>query len=169
MGNYNTLVAEGGYLSNVRLKVSQANGVTQGDLDRAEAHAQAAIDARLSAVYDVSGWEAVTPAIIERIADMLSSAEVLDYKYQRGDTAEGDDTNLPAVLKADADALLGMLVRGALEVVSAGGGIQERRSGGAMPEARYPEAEFFPASRGEQSFGRSNSQNLEDLYKTRGD
>jgi hypothetical protein len=168
MGYYNTLVSQAGYLSNVRLKVSQANGVTQADLDNAQAHAKAAIDAALAVLYDASAWEAATPPIIERVADMLSSAEVLDYKYQRGDTAEGDDTNLPAVLARDGQALLAMIRRGAVSIVQADGTVQPRLDGGALPEVRVPEAEFFPDSSRTTSFGRGTSQNLEEIYRRRG-
>jgi len=168
MGNYNTLVPQAGYLSNVRLKASQANGITQADLDAAEGHARATIDAVLATVYDTSAWEAEVPGIVERIADMLSSAEVLDYKYQRGDTAEGDDTNLPAVLKRDGEALLEMVRRGAVSVVTTGGEVQRRLDGGALPEARVPEAEFFPASSDTRSFGTATRHTLEELYRTGG-
>ena len=168
MGYYNTLVAEAGYLSNVRLKTSTANGITQADLNAAQAHAKAEIDAALAPLYNVSGWETETPGIVERIADMLSSAEVLDYKYQRGDTAEGDDTNLPSVLARDARALLGMVTRGAISVVKTDGSIQPRLDAAALPESRVPEVEFFPASSGGASFGMRNTQNLEELYRARG-
>ena len=169
MGNYNTLIPQAGYLSNVRLKASSANGLTQADLDAAEAHAASAIDAALSGMYDVSTWGGVTPAIIERIADMLASAEVLDYKYQRGDTAEGDDTNLPSVLRDDARALLEMIRNGRLAVVAASGEALPRYGGDALPRTRVPEAEFFPASSRETSFGRPTAESLEEIYRTRGD
>jgi hypothetical protein len=168
MGNYNTLVPQAGYLSNVRLKVSPANGVTQGDLDAGQAHAKATVDAQLSGVYDTLGWDSSTPPIIERIADMLSSAEVLEYKYQRGDTAEGDDTNLPSVLRDDAAALLAQIRRGAVSVVAAGGSVVARLAGDALPSAATPEAQFFPASSRTTSFGQPTRQSLEEVYRTRG-
>jgi len=168
MGYYNTLVPEAGYLSNVRLKSSSANGITQGDLDAAEAHAKAVIDAALSAVYDMSAWAAETPPIIARIADMLSSAEVLDYKYQRGDTAEGDDTNLPSVLARDGRGLLDMIRRGVISVVGTDGEIQPRLAAAAVPVSRVAEAEFFPDASSGAPFGIRTAQNLEELYKTRG-
>jgi len=168
MAYYNTLAAQGGYLSNVRLKTDPANGVTQDDLDAARAHAKATIDSQLAPVYDVSAWEQETPPIVERIADMLSSAEVLEYKYQRGETADNEDTNLPSVLERNARSLLEMVRRGLLTVVTAGGEVQEPISGGALPESRIPEANFFPASRAERSFGRPTRENLESVYVERG-
>jgi hypothetical protein len=159
---YNTLVAEAGYLSNVRLKSSQANGVTQADLYTAQAHAKAEIDATLSAIYDISTWVDETPGIIDRIADMLSSAEVLNYKYQRGDTADGEDTNLPSVIERDARALLAMVAKGSISLV------QARLAAPALPSTNVPEAEFFPASSRTTSFGAGTAQNLEELYRTRG-
>lgn len=168
MGSYNTLVPQGGYLSNVRLKASSDNGLTQADLDAAEAHAKAVIDAELAAVYDITGWDLATPPMIERVADMLSSAEVLEYKYQRGDTAEGDDSNLPRVLKRDGAAYLDMIRRGAIALVGFGGGVLPRLAGGALPVSRTPEAEFFPASSGSTSFGGRTTQTLEEAYRTRG-
>ena len=168
MGYYNTLAAEAGYLSNVRLKASSANGITQGDLDSAQTHAKATIDAHLAALYDTSAWVSSTPGIIGRVADMLSSAEVLEYKYQRGDTAEGDDTNLPSVLWRDALALLEMIKRGAVSIVASDGQVQARLVTGVLPEGNVPEAEFFPATAGRTSFGRATAQNLESLYRSRG-
>lgn len=168
MGGYNTLVCEAGYLSNVRLKASAANGITQADLDAAEAHARAETDAELSMIYDTSAWEAETPAIVERIADMLSSTEVLEYKYQRGDTAGGDDTNLPAVLAREGRGLLRMIKRGLLAVVDTGGAVQTRLTGDALPAAEVAEAEFFPAVRSATSFGKRTRHNLEDTYVGRG-
>jgi hypothetical protein len=168
MGSYNTLVPQGGYLSNVRLKASSDNGVTQADMDAAEAHAKAVIDSRLAGVYDLSTWDEVTPPVIERVASMLSSAEVLEYKYERGDTAEGDDTNLPSVIKADALATLEQIRRGATFVVASSGAVVSRLCGDALPVANVPEAEFFPASAGNVSFGAPTSQSLEEVYRTRG-
>lgn len=172
MGYYSILIPQVGYLSNVRLKSSPANGVTQADLDAAQGHAKAEIDAALAAVYDVGTWEDVTPPIIGRIADMLSSSEVLDYKYQRGDTAGGSPDasgNLPEVLSRDARALLEMIRRGAISLVGADGTVQARldADASALPEARIPEARFFPDSAASSSFGRRTSQSLEEVYRTR--
>lgn len=168
MSDYNTLVPQAGYLSNVRLKLSSSNGIVQADLDAAQAHARATVDAALAAVYDTAGWTMVTPPMVERIADMLSSAEVLEYKYQRGDTAEGDDTNLPAVLRSDATALLAMIRRGAMALTSLDGVVLARRAGDALPAASVPEARFFPASRDAASLGARTSQSLEEVYRERG-
>ena len=168
MAYYNTLIAEAGYLSNVRLKLSQANGVTQADLYTAQAHAKAEIDAALSGAYDISMWADETPGIIERIADMLSSAEVLNYKYQRGDTADGEDTNLPSVIERDGRALMAMIAKGAISVVRTDGLVQARLAAPALPRTSIPEAEFFPASSRTTSFGLGTAQSLEELYRTRG-
>jgi hypothetical protein len=166
MANYNTLVAQAGYLSNVRLKSSPENGITQADLSAAEAHARAEIDAALAPFYDTSAWEDETPGIIERIADMLSSAEVLNYKYQRGDTAQGDDTHLPVVIERDARALLAMSAKGTISVVRTDGVIQARLDAPRLPSTRTSEVEFFPSEA--PVAGPRNSQSLEELYRTRG-
>lgn len=166
MANYNTLVAQCGYLSNVRLRSSPANGITQADLSAAEAHARAEIDAALAGMYDVSFWEAETPGIVARIADMLSSAEVLNYKYQRGDTASGDDTHLPVVLERDARMLLGAVAKGNISVVRTDGVIQMRLDAPRLPSARNAGTQFFPDEA--PVAGQRNSQSLEELYRTRG-
>lgn len=163
MGYYNTLSAETGYLSNVRLKLSQASGITANDLAAAQAHARATIDAALGGIFDASAWENATPPVIERIADMLSSAEVLLYKYERGDTAGGGDSALPAVLARDAGALLEMIRRGAIDVVTAGGEVQPRFAA-ALPAARVAGTTFFPDASG--SLG--GSRGLDALYRERG-
>jgi len=168
MASYNTLVPQASYLSNVRLKASSDNGVTQADLDAAEAHAKAVIDSRLAGIYDISTWGDVTPPIVERIAEMLSAAEVLEYKYERGDTAEGDDTNLPRTLHADALATLEQVRRGETLVIASSGAVVARLCGDALPVSSVPEAEFFPASAASGSFGLRTSQSLEEAYRTRG-
>lgn len=143
---YNTLTANAGWLKNVDLKTSAANGVTQADLTAAEAAAAARIDAELAAVYETAGWAAAPPPIIAHVAELLSAAEVLDYKYQRGDTVDGEDTNLPARLRMRAEALLARLKgRGApLEVVLANGTVQQRRPGSAraLPTGTSPDSLF---------------------------
>jgi len=145
---YNTLTANVGWLKNVDLKSSAAHGVTQADLTAAEDAAAARIDAELAGVYDTGDWAGDTPPIIEHIADLVSAAEVLDYKYQRGDTVDGEDTNLPARLRARAERLLARL-RGegpALEVVLADGTVQARFPGvgRALPTGTVPDTRFFP-------------------------
>jgi hypothetical protein len=145
---YNTLAANVGWLKNVDLKTSAANGVTQADLTAAEEAAAARIDAELAGCYDTSAWPDDTPPIIQHVAELLSSAEVLDIKYQRGDTVDGEDTNLPARLTARGEALITRL-RGegpALEVVSEDGTVQRRRPGAgrALPTGTVPETRFFP-------------------------
>ena len=144
--SYNTLTANTGWLKNVDLKASAANGVTQADLTAAENAAAARIDGELAGVYDTSGWTASTPPIIAHVAELLSSAEVLDYKYQRGDTVDGEDTNLPARLRARVERLLNRLRgQGApLEIVRADGSVQYRRAqvGRALPTSTTPETKF---------------------------
>lgn len=127
MGNYNSLVPHAGYLSNVRLTPSHTTGITQDDLDKAEAHAKATIDAELSPVYDVSDWADMTPTMIERLADMLSSEQILETQRQRGIPLTGI---YPSVVGADTQALLGMLKRGVLETYLPSGELVKRRKGG---------------------------------------
>ena len=161
---YNTLTANAGWLKNVDLKTTPANGVTQADLTAAENAAASRIDAELAAVYDTSGWADDTPPIIEHIAELLSSAEVLDYKYQRGDTVDGEDTNLPARLRREAETLLARL-RGEgppLDVVGSDGSVQRRLPGvgRSLPTGSVPPTRFFP----DEDDG-STPHNLENTFR----
>jgi len=163
---YNTLTANVGWLKNVDLKTSAANGVTQADLTAAENAAAARIDAELAAVYDTADWADDTPPIIEHAADLISSAEVLDYKYERGDTVDGEDTNLPARLRARAERLLTRL-RGqgpALDVVLSDGTVQHRLPGvgRSLPTGTVPDTRFFP-----DNDDGSTRHNLESTFNKR--
>jgi hypothetical protein len=144
--SYNTLAAHAGWLKNVDLKETAANGVTQADLTAAEAAAAARIDAELAGVYDTSGWADDVPPLIAHIASLLSAADVLDCKYERGDTVDGDDTNLPARLRARAERLIDRLRgRGApLDIVRSDGSLQRRaaNSGRALPISSVDAARF---------------------------
>lgn len=130
---YNKLVAGTGWLKSVVLKPSPIVGATHGvslmDLTAAQTMAVVRVNAELSSIYDVKDWLANPPPVIAHIAELLSAAEVLDYKYQRGDTVDGEDTNLPMRLRARAERLLARL-RGEgppLEVVLSAGMVQRQK------------------------------------------
>lgn len=144
MGCYNILVPQVGYLANVTLKCSSANGVTQADLDLAERRAAALIDEALGGIYDTSAWQEETPAVIERVADMFSSGLVLRQRHARGDARESDDLNLAEILGRNARVLLGMIRRGALGVVDTGGRTQKRLRRPASAHMSAPPPEVPP-------------------------
>lgn len=141
MRRHNRLAVQVGYLRNVRLKASVASGVTRADLEAAQVHAWSTIKASLGGFYVTAAWGHETPPVVERIADMLSSAEVLRLKYARGDVGDGDDLHLPSVLTRDAQALLGMIRRGDLAVVAKSGDVPRplESAPGGPPSARRQE------------------------------
>ena len=147
--SYCTLAANAGWLKNVTLKTTAANGITAADLTAAQAAAAARIDAELAAVYDVAPWAADTPPIIAHVAELLAAADVLDMKYERGDTVDGDDANLPARLRERAERLIGRLKGDGppLDVVRADGSVQPRRAlvGRALPTGSSEESRFSGA------------------------
>jgi hypothetical protein len=143
---YHTLSANAGWLKNVTLKTSAANGITQADLTAAEAAAAAQIDAELAPLYDTADWADDPPPLVAHVAELLSAAAVLDQKYERGDTVGGDDTNLPARLRERGERLLSRLAGAgpALEIVRADGAVQRRRPllGRALPTGESEASRF---------------------------
>jgi len=72
------------YLKSIdALAADPAKGITQEDLTQAELDAQARIDSDLANCFDTSGWAEDTPPIIETVAELFASAQVLRYRYQR--------------------------------------------------------------------------------------
>ena len=139
---YCTLEVARRYLKSIDvLATDPAKGVTQGDLTQAEEHAQALVDSELASYYDVSGWSASAPPIIETAAELLASAQVLRYRYQRDGLGGSDAGRFADVLRAEAEALLRELRGGRLHVVQADGTVQRMRPGvgSTVPRGSNPE------------------------------
>jgi len=139
---YCTLEAAKRYLKNIdALAADPTKGITQEDLTQAQADAQARIDSDLAPYYDVSGWSAETPPIVETAAELLASAQVLRYRYQRDSLGGSDAGEFAEVLRAEAERLLGLLKAGRLGVVLASGTLQRMRPGvgSTVPRGLNPE------------------------------
>jgi len=145
--SYKTLQANVGYLKNVDLETEASDGITQADLTLAETSAQALIDATLAPVYDLSDWASSTPPVIADVAELLSSASVLDFKYARDASAEGSD-GYAAQLRARGLDVLREVRQGRVAVVGTDGVRRMMRSaaGATVPQANVPQTEFFPDS-----------------------
>lgn len=127
---YCTLEVARRYLKSIdALATDPAKGITQEDLIQAETDAQARIDSLLAPYYDVSGWAAQTPPIIETVAELLASAQVLRYRFQREGLGASDAGRFAEVLRGEAERLLGLLRTGRLSVVLADGSVQRMRPG----------------------------------------
>jgi len=140
--SYCTLEVAAGYLKNIdALAADPTKGITQADLDRAEADAQALIDSQLAPRYDVTGWATDTPPVIELVAEMLAGAQVLRYRYQRDSLGASGAGEFAEVLQGEARKLLVDLEVGRLNVVLSDGSIQRMRAGvgSTVPRARNPE------------------------------
>ena len=117
--SYKTLEAGKRYLKNLGSLVEDAQeGLTQADLDAAEASAKNAIDAALAELYDISGWASSTPPLIAEIADKLASAEVLTMKFAR---AVLGGSQLAEVLEDTANDYLERIRRHQLALVDSSG------------------------------------------------
>lgn len=119
---YVALTPGAGYLKNVG--PLGTDGLTQDDLDTAAAAASARIDAALSGHFDIAAWPEATPPIVARIAELLASADVLDFKHARHDPATKDP--FAESLRAEAEFLLRQLRTGRLRVVGPDGAVQQR-------------------------------------------
>ena len=83
MHRYNRLHPRAGYLGNVSLTLSRANGLTHLDLEAAEAGAARTIDSRLAGLYSTRAWGAVPPGIIERTAGDCSRKGAIGHPAPR--------------------------------------------------------------------------------------
>ena len=139
---YCTLEVARRYLKSIDvLATDPTKGITQGDLTQAEDDAQAATDSALASHYDVSGWSAAPPPVIETVAELLASAQVLRYRYQRDSLGGGEAGRFADVLRDEAQALLQELRAGRLHVVLADGTVQRMRPGvgSTVPRGSNPE------------------------------
>ena len=139
---YCTLEVAKRYLKSIdALAADPTKGVTQDDLTQAQADAQARIDSDLAPYYDVSAWSAETPPIVETAAELLASAQVLRYRYQRDGLGGSDAGGFAETLRGEAEQLLGLLKAGRLGVVLASGTLQRMRPGvgSTVPRGLNPE------------------------------
>ena len=139
---YCTLEVAKRYLKSIdALATDPTKGITQDDLTQAEADAQARVDSELAPYYDVSGWSAATPPIVETAAELLASAQVLRYRYQRDSLGGADAGQFAEVLRTEAHRLLALLKAGRLSVVLSDGTVQRMRPGvgSTVPRGANPE------------------------------
>jgi hypothetical protein len=116
-----------GHLKNLDALADDAQeGITQDDLDLAEAFANAEVDAAFAGTYDVSGWEAATPPMIVKVALLLGSAQVLQFKFGRSAVA----ASAAEKLTKDAHALIGDIVSKKTELLDGAKEVIERRASG---------------------------------------
>ena len=127
MHRYNRLHQRTGYLARVCLSLSPANGLTRRDLGQAEAGTARLIDSQLEDLYPTGAWPTTPPGIIERIAEMLSSASALRARRLRCGPGDGEPEGLPEVLEAEGRRLLDRLRHGSLPLHDAGGDRCQRR------------------------------------------
>ena len=122
--SYYELTPGVGHLKNIGpLATSATEGLTAEDLETAAAYAKAAIDASLGGRYETSTWSGSTPPIISRIAELLGSAEVLDFKHARFDPASSNA--YADSLRSEARFLLKEIRSGRLMVIAPGGTVQD--------------------------------------------
>jgi hypothetical protein len=139
--SYATLEVARRYLKNIdALATDPTKGITQEDLTQAEVDAQARIDADLAGYYDTSGWAEDTPPIIETVAELFASSQVLRYRYQRDSLGGSDVAEFAALLRTEAERLLADLREGRLHVLGTAGTVQRMRPGvgSTVPRARNP-------------------------------
>jgi hypothetical protein len=129
------------YLKSIdALATDPTKGITQEDLTQAELDAQARIDSDLASYYDTSGWAEDTPPIIETVAELLASAQVLRYRYQRDSLGGTESAQFAELLRSEGERLLAEVKAGRLSVVGTRGGVQRMRPGvgSTVPRARNP-------------------------------
>jgi len=140
--SYCTLEVAKRYLKSIdALATDPTKGITQEDLTQAETDAQARIDSDLAPYYEVSGWSSAAPPIIETVAELLASAQVLRYRYQRDSLGGADAGQFAEVLRGEAARMLALLKAGRLSVVLSDGTVQRMRPGvgSTVPRGLNPE------------------------------
>jgi len=139
--SYCTLEVARRYLKNIDALVTDpTRGITQEDLTQAEADAQARIASNLASCYDTAGWAEDIPPIIATVAELLASAQVLRYRYQRDSLGGADVAEFAALLRTEAERLLADLRTGRLHVLRTGGSVQRMRPGvgSTVPRGQNP-------------------------------
>jgi hypothetical protein len=122
---YFPLVPGVGHLKNIGpLAASASGGLTSEDLHAAASYAHSAVDAALGNLYDTGGWPGATPAIIARVAELLGSAEVLDFKHARIDP--GASSPYADSLRAEARFLITEIRSGRLKIITPDGTVLPR-------------------------------------------
>lgn len=140
--SYCTLEVAKRYLKSIdALATDPTKGITQEDLTQAETDAQSLIDSDLAPYYEVSGWSSAAPPIIETVAELLASAQVLRYRYQRDSLGGSDAGQFAEVLRTEARRMLALLKAGRLSVVLSDGTVQRMRPGvgSTVPRGLNPE------------------------------
>ena len=128
--SYCTLVVAQRYLKSIdALATDPTKGITQDDLTQAETDAGARIASDLAAYYDTSGWAAETPPIIETVAELFASAQVLRYRYQRDSLGGSESAEFAELLRGEGERQLADLREGRLHVLSTAGVVQRMRPG----------------------------------------
>ncbi len=139
---YCTLEVAKRYLKSIdALATDPTKGITQEDLTQAETDAHSLIDSDLAPYYEVSGWSSAAPPIIETVAELLASAQVLRYRYQRDSLGGSDAGQFAEVLRTEARRMLALLKAGRLSVVLSDGTVQRMRPGvgSTVPRGLNPE------------------------------
>ncbi len=140
--SYCTLEVAKRYLKSIdALAADPTKGITQEDLTQAETDAHSLIDSDLAPYYEVSGWSSAAPPIIETVAELLASAQVLRYRYQRDSLGGADAGQFAEVLRTEARRMLALLKAGRLSVVLSDGTVQRMRPGvgSTVPRGLNPE------------------------------
>lgn len=116
--DYCTLYLDVGYLKGIRRRDLQLRpfGSPTRQLRQAERHAREYIDEKLAPHFDLCTWMHETPPMIELIAYMLASADILMGLC---------DDGLRDVLISDATALIRHLRTGGLTLYQRSGRIQK--------------------------------------------
>lgn len=140
--SYCTLEVAKRYLKSIdTLATDPTKGITQEDLTQAETDAHSLIDSDLAPYYEVSGWSSAAPPIVETVAELLASAQVLRYRYQRDSLGGSDAGKFAEVLRSEARRMLALLKAGRLSVVLSDGTVQRMRPGvgSTVPRGLNPE------------------------------
>ncbi|HOQ59091.1 MAG TPA: hypothetical protein PKZ08_00585 [Vicinamibacterales bacterium] len=141
--SYATLTVGQGFLKNLDPLVTNAqHGLTAADVAKAEAAADAQVNAWFARHYDVASPSFATAPMVAQIAERLGSALLLAYKFSRDGTG---NVNLIGALKLEAREMKDRVIADGL--VSATGAILARRHGNA-PRVGNPAAAERRASPG---------------------
>jgi len=102
--SYATLQVGQGYLKNLGpLETDPQDGLTQDDVDAAEAYADARINTGLGKHYDISASAFQTAPMVEQIALLFGSAKLLEFKFGRDGVG---DEGIVASLTRQAEDLM---------------------------------------------------------------
>jgi hypothetical protein len=101
--HYATLTVGSGFLKNLAaLATDPQKGLTADDVEKAEARADALVEAWFARFYDVSDSRFADAPMVAQIAECIGSAVLLQYKFSRDGTG---DVGLVSSLMKDAREL----------------------------------------------------------------